>query len=118
VDEHSISMDRAECVPRKARPMTRPKDPTFGGAWSAQATDIAPVAGVGAVIGAQGQQGLQGDTGAAGAQGPPGPSVVPSGATGARPSSPVAGAVYLDLTISKPVFYDGTNWIDSTGATV
>jgi hypothetical protein len=93
-------------------------DPSYGQNWSAQATDIVPQPGVNATPGQRGQVGPQGVAGTNGATGPAGPSVLPSGATGARPSSPATGAVYLDTTLDKPVFFNGTNWIDATGATV
>lgn len=28
------------------------------------------------------------------------------------------GFQYFDTTINKPIFWDGTKWIDATGATV
>lgn len=43
--------------------------------------------------------------------------VIPNGATGARPSSPVRGQVYFDSTLGKPVWYSGSNWVDATGTT-
>lgn len=35
-----------------------------------------------------------------------------------RPNMPVVGYQYFDTTINKPIFWDGTKWIDATGATV
>lgn len=35
-----------------------------------------------------------------------------------RPNMPVIGYQYFDTTINKPIFWDGTKWIDATGATV
>lgn len=35
-----------------------------------------------------------------------------------RPNMPVVGYQYFDTTINKPIFYDGSKWIDATGATV
>lgn len=35
-----------------------------------------------------------------------------------RPDMPVVGYQYFDTTINKPIFYDGSKWIDATGATV
>ena len=62
--------------------------------------------------------GPPGTNGSNGATGPAGPSVIPSGATGARTGSPATGAVFLDTSLNKPVFYNGTHWVDATGATV
>lgn len=31
---------------------------------------------------------------------------------------PAVGYQYFDTTINKPIFYDGSKWIDATGATV
>lgn len=35
-----------------------------------------------------------------------------------RPVSPVAGDMCFDTSVNKPIWYTGTNWIDSTGTTV
>ena len=35
-----------------------------------------------------------------------------------RPSNPSIGCLYFDITLKKPIWYNGTNWIDATGATV
>lgn len=40
------------------------------------------------------------------------------GTTANRPESPLAGEIYLDTTLGKPIFYKGTAWVDATGATV
>lgn len=40
------------------------------------------------------------------------------GATGSRPSSPSTHQPYFDTTIGKPIWYNGTNWVDATGTTV
>lgn len=40
-----------------------------------------------------------------------GPSVL-------RPVSPEAGVMYYDRTLSKPIWYNGSNWIDATGNAV
>jgi hypothetical protein len=45
-------------------------------------------------------------------------TVIESGTTAARPASPRTGETYLDLDINKPIWYNGTNWIDATGTTV
>lgn len=44
--------------------------------------------------------------------------VTQNGITSARPVSPVNGQFYLDLTINKPIWWNGSNWIDATGTTV
>jgi hypothetical protein len=41
-----------------------------------------------------------------------------SGNTANRPANAVAGMSYLDTTLTKPIWYTGTVWIDATGATV
>ena len=41
-----------------------------------------------------------------------------SGATESRPESPSAGVCFLDTTLGKPVWWNGSAWIDATGATV
>lgn len=40
-----------------------------------------------------------------------------SGATASRPAAPAAGWMYFDTTIGKPVWYDGSGWVDATGTT-
>ena len=35
-----------------------------------------------------------------------------------RPSSPLAGEMYYDWTVGKPIWWTGTVWIDATGTTV
>lgn len=42
-------------------------------------------------------------------------TIIESGATGARPASPVLGETFFDTTINKPIWYNGTNWVDATG---
>lgn len=44
--------------------------------------------------------------------------VVQSGITSARPASPVIGQIYLDTTLGYLISYNGTNWVNMTGATV
>ena len=44
--------------------------------------------------------------------------LITSGVTGDRPASPVVGFNYFDTTITKPIWYDGTGWVDATGTTV
>lgn len=40
------------------------------------------------------------------------------GNTSNRPIEASKGFQYFDTTINKPIFWDGTKWIDATGATV
>tara|TARA_R110000764_G_scaffold172593_1_gene259416 strand:+ start:204 stop:1091 length:888 start_codon:yes stop_codon:yes gene_type:complete len=40
------------------------------------------------------------------------------GVTGSRPSTPHNYQTYFDTTLGKPIWYDGTNWVDATGTTV
>lgn len=39
--------------------------------------------------------------------------VAPSGST--RPASPVVGQIFFDTSLGKPVFYNGSAWVDATG---
>lgn len=41
-----------------------------------------------------------------------------SGITSNRPTNVLVGFQYFDTTVNKPIFWDGTKWIDATGATV
>lgn len=41
-----------------------------------------------------------------------------SGITSNRPTNVLVGFQYFDTTLNKPIFYDGSKWIDTTGATV
>lgn len=41
-----------------------------------------------------------------------------SGLTGARPTVTTTGAQWYDTTLGKPIWWNGSNWIDATGATV
>lgn len=41
-----------------------------------------------------------------------------SGDTLSRPSTPNAGQIYFDTDLGIPIWYNGTNWVDATGATV
>jgi len=42
-----------------------------------------------------------------------------SGATANRPTVRLwVGRPYFDTTLGMPIWYDGTNWVDATGATV
>lgn len=40
------------------------------------------------------------------------------GTTAARPTTVSVGTMYLDTTLNKPIWWNGTVWIDATGATV
>lgn len=40
-----------------------------------------------------------------------------SGTTTLRPSSPPEGFCYYDTTLGKPIWWNGTGWVDATGAT-
>jgi hypothetical protein len=40
------------------------------------------------------------------------------GNTGARPTGKPAGFQYFDTTLNKPIWYNGTVWVDATGTTV
>lgn len=39
-------------------------------------------------------------------------------ATAKRPSSPAIGACFFDTTLGKPIWWNGTAWVDSTGTAV
>jgi len=41
-----------------------------------------------------------------------------NGITGSRPLSPTTGQYYFDTTLNKPIWYNGSNWVDATGTTV
>lgn len=41
-----------------------------------------------------------------------------SGTTASRPTSPFTAQSYYDTTLGKPIWYDGANWVDATGAAV
>lgn len=40
------------------------------------------------------------------------------GTTANRPSSPADFEFYFDTDLGKPIWYDGSNWVDATGSTV
>ena len=44
--------------------------------------------------------------------------ILGSGTTASRPTTTLIGAQYFDTDISKPIWFDGTNWVDATGTTV
>jgi len=39
-----------------------------------------------------------------------------SGTGSQRPPSPVLGQQYFDTTTGRPIFYNGTNWVDGAGS--
>ena len=41
-----------------------------------------------------------------------------SGSTAARPDSATKGQCFFDTDLNKPIWFNGTNWVDYTGATV
>lgn len=40
------------------------------------------------------------------------------GETAGRPIAPELYEMYFDTDLGLPIWYDGTNWVDATGATV
>ncbi len=40
------------------------------------------------------------------------------GATANRPEAPATFEFYFDTTLNLPIWYNGVNWVDATGATV
>lgn len=47
-----------------------------------------------------------------------GTPVPQTGATGSRPGSPVTGQTYWDTSLKLPIWWNGTTWVDATGASV
>ncbi|MFN8681698.1 hypothetical protein ACDP63_11225 [Paracoccus sp. P2] len=45
-------------------------------------------------------------------------NIVNSGGTGGRPGSPYLWQQYADTTLGKPIWWNGTAWVDATGTTV
>lgn len=45
-------------------------------------------------------------------------AAVTSGATSARPVSPVVGFAYFDTTVGLPIWWKGSIWINASGVTV
>lgn len=41
-----------------------------------------------------------------------------SGITALRPPSPYVGQQFFDTTINRPIWWDGTNWINAAGIIV
>lgn len=44
--------------------------------------------------------------------------VTNNGATANRPSNPVTGQSFFDTQIGKPIWRNGSNWVDATGSIV
>jgi hypothetical protein len=42
----------------------------------------------------------------------------PTGVTANRPANVETGYQYFDTTLGKPIYYNGTSWVDATGTTV
>lgn len=42
----------------------------------------------------------------------------PDGTTAARPTTVSTGYMYFDTTLGKPIWHNGTNWVDATGSVV
>ena len=42
----------------------------------------------------------------------------PTGLTANRPANVATGYQYFDTTLGKPIYYNGTSWVDATGAAV
>lgn len=40
------------------------------------------------------------------------------GTTAQRPASPILSQMYFDTTINKPIWHNGSNWVDATGTSV
>lgn len=45
-------------------------------------------------------------------------SITPVNNSANRDEAKYLGQVYFDTTLNKPIWYNGTNWVDATGATV
>ena len=45
-------------------------------------------------------------------------STAQSGITANRPEKKYISQTYFDTTLGHPIWFDGTNWVDATGATV
>lgn len=41
-----------------------------------------------------------------------------NGTTANRPTSPVTGQRFFDTTLGYPIFWNGSNWVNSSGTTV
>jgi hypothetical protein len=41
-----------------------------------------------------------------------------AGATASRPAGPNVGAQFYDTTLGKPIWWNGTNWLDAAGTIV
>jgi len=45
-------------------------------------------------------------------------SPMASGPTSQRPSTPQTGYPYFDTTLSQPIWWNGSFWVDASGSTV
>lgn len=43
------------------------------------------------------------------------PLATAAGGTASRPSEPAVGACFFDTTLSQPVWWNGTGWVDAMG---
>lgn len=43
-------------------------------------------------------------------------NIFPGGTTANRPTSPLNYSQYFDTDLGKPIWYDGSGWVDATGA--
>ena len=41
-----------------------------------------------------------------------------AGSSADRPTTAVLGQCYFDTDLNKPIWFNGTNWVDYTGATI
>ena len=41
-----------------------------------------------------------------------------AGSTADRPTTASIGQCYFDTDLNKPIWFNGTNWVDYTGATI
>ena len=41
-----------------------------------------------------------------------------AGSTANRPTTAVLGQCYFDTDLNKPIWFNGTDWVDYTGATI
>ena len=41
-----------------------------------------------------------------------------AGSTADRPSSATAGQCFFDIDLNKPIWFNGSDWVDYTGTTV
>jgi hypothetical protein len=41
-----------------------------------------------------------------------------NGTTAERPTTVIIGQQYFDTTLGRPIWWDGTEWVDSTGSSI